>query len=180
MGNSPQWPYGGPPPGQPAPLDTSQPPDTLGPPLIFGQRYAQQAGKPKAISVAQPAAGVDWSYKQTGPSWALLRAFLATLACSAAAGNRAAAFTLTLNGIKVAAFQSPLAEIANQSFVYNATACSSTSTTGLYVAVQLPDLIVLSDNMVLSSETNGLLAGDQWSSIALLVEEFDTFDWWDE
>ena len=102
MSDAAHWPYSGGATGQPQGLDPNAPPDSNPQPCPFGQGYAKIAGLPKRILVTQPAAGAEWLYKHTGPSWILLRsitwrfvtsAAVATLqSCSSVTRSQASAF----------------------------------------------------------------------------------------
>jgi hypothetical protein len=172
VGSTPQGPYGKPPSGQPAAMQPGDFTPAAPRPRLFGEGEREFRGVPKLIVVPNPAAGADWTYKFSGPSWYLLRFGLATLTTSAVAGNRPVALVVTYTGIQCGAFIPNLGQIASQVFVYNFANTSSITSIGPFVPLQIPPDILLKDSMTLGSSTSGILAGDQWSGIALYVEEF--------
>jgi hypothetical protein len=174
------WPYGGGATGQPAGLDPNAPPDTTPQPCPFGQGYAKVAGLPKRILVTQPAAGTEWLYKHTGPSWILLRAITWKLVTSAVVATRASRLQLKFGTDLVAQFPPNATQAASLTVQYTASDCGLTSGDATTALVGLSNSLILGDNMSVGSSTNLIDVGDQYSLVAIFGEEFKDFDWWDD
>lgn len=177
MGDAAHWPYGGGPKGQPSQLDPTQPPDTYPTPCPWGQGYAEVAGVPKRILVTQPAPGVEWLYKHSGPSWILLRAVTWQLVTSAAVATRASRLQLKFGGDLVAQYPPGATQAASLTVVYTASDCGLTSGDPATALVGLSNSLILGDNMSLGSNTANIQAADQYSAIAIFGEEFTDFEW---
>jgi hypothetical protein len=177
MGDAAHWLYRGGPSGQPSQLDATQPPDTTPTPCPFGQGYAEMAGVPKRILVPQPAAGAEWVYKHSGPSWLLLRSVVWQLQTAVAAATRASRLQVKFGGDLVAQFPPGATQAASLTVVYQATDCGLTSGDPATAAVALSNSFILGDNMSLGSNTANIQAADQYSAIAIYGEEFTDFEW---
>ena len=180
MSDAAHWPYGGGPTGQPSGLDPTAPPDSTPQPPPFGQGYARIAGLPKRILVVQPAAGAEWLYKHTGPSWILLRAITWKFVTSAAVATRASRLAIKFGTDLVAQFPPGATQAASLTVQYTASDCGLTSGDATTALVGLSNSVILGDNMSVGSSTNLIDVADQYSQVAIFGEEFKDFDWWDE
>ncbi len=180
MGDAAHWLYGGGATGQPAALDPSAPPDSSGPPTMYGQDYARQAGIPRRILVPQPAAGAEWTYKHSGPSWLLIRSVVWQLVTSAAVATRASRMQVKFGTDLVAQYPPGATQAASLTVVYTAADCGLTSGDPATALVALNSQFQLTDNMSIGSNTSNIQAADQYSLIAIFGEEFNCFAWWDE
>jgi hypothetical protein len=180
MSDAAHWNYGGGATGQPSGLDPTAPPDSTPQPPPFGQGYARIAGLPKRILVVQPAAGAEWLYKHTGPSWILLRAITWKLVTSAAVATRASRLQVKFGTDLVAQFPPGATQAASLTVQYTASDCGLTSGDATTALVGLSNSIILGDNMSVGSSTNLIDVADQYSLVAIFGEEFKDFDWWDE
>lgn len=134
-------------------------------------------GNVYTFPVSNPGAGADWI--QTVPvnaRWRV-RSWTALLTTSASAGNRNVQSVLNVS--LGTSFQLPAAVSIPASTSAVVTASGLSPYTGALttsVAVPLPPDCVLSgvsgSLMQLGTITAGLLAGDQWSAINLLIEEW--------
>jgi hypothetical protein len=180
MSDAAHWPYGGGPTGQPVPLDPSAPPDSNPQPCPFGQGYAKIAGLPKRILVTQPAAGAEWLYKHTGPSWILLRAITWKLVTSAVVATRASRLQLKFGTDLVAQFPPGGTQAASLTVQYTASDCGLTSGDSTTQLVGLSNSIILGDNMSVGSLTALIDVADQYSGVAIFGEEFNDFEYDDD
>lgn len=180
MSDAAHWQYGGGATGQPAGLDPNAPRDSNPQPCPFGQGYAKIAGLPKRILVTQPAAGAEWLYKHTGPSWILLRAITWKLVTSAAVATRASRLQVKFGTDLVAQFPPGATQAASLTVQYTASDCGLTSGDATTALVGLSNSIILGDNMSVGSATNLIDVADQYSLVAIFGEEFKDFDWWDD
>lgn len=180
MGDAAHWPYGGGATGQPAPLDPTAPPDTCPQPYPYGQGYAKIAGVPKRILVTQPAAGAEWLYKHTGPSWILLRSITWKFVTSAAVATRASRLAVKFGTDLVAQFPPGATQAASLTVQYTASDCGLTSGDATTVIVGLSNSTILADNMSVGSLTNLIDVADQYSLIAIFGEEFSDFEYDDD
>jgi len=127
--------------------------------------------------VTNPAAGVDWTQTVPVNSRWRVRSWAAVFTASAAAGNRSVAVLIA--GVGGTLWQaSALANlIANQIAIVSAG--------GIVPYVQVnpnllnlpmpPDLVLTGSSLIpqqIGSQTFGILAGDTWTAIHLLVEEW--------
>jgi len=172
VGSTPEGPYGLIPPGQPAPMRDAEYEPALRRPRLFGQAYREIAGVPRVIIVPQPVAATDWTYTHSGPSWFLLRNVIGQLVTSATVATRIARLQLTYQSVLAAQLPPSASQAASLTVVYNtSTTFAGTADAGTALWV-LPEGLIVKDGMKLASSTTALSAGDQWSAIALLVEEF--------
>jgi hypothetical protein len=141
-------------------------------PRLFGQGERENRGVPKAVPLAQPLAGADWTYSHFGPSWLLIRSIVAQLLTSATVAARAARVRLTYQSQLVLQLPPTGTQAASLTNIYCANTAYSSSGDPLTQIWPLPETLILKDGMVLASNTVNIQAGDQWSNIALLVEEF--------
>lgn len=145
---------------------------------VVGEGGAPRAigsGTMRRITGTSPAAGVEFSESvPVGVQWRFI-SMHARLTASAVVGNRLV--TLNLGDAALAAFYrepSGFTQLANQSIPYiwsDAGAFNSGLVFG-FVQVPLPSQVILPVGFTMFSTTTGLLAGDQWSAIGFLVEEW--------
>jgi hypothetical protein len=123
------------------------------------------------VTVANPGAGADWNYTLTTP--ARLMEVSANLAISAAAGNRTPLLSITALGASNSAF----AFLTAAALPAGPTTTTLTSwpdaplmtSAGVVGSSPMPALGMLPVGSVIASRTFGLLAGDQWSTITLVL-----------
>lgn len=161
-----------PPAGQPAQMQDGEFVSAAPRPRLFGQGNRELFGVPKLIVVPNPLVGHEWTYAFSGPSWYLLRTAIMNLTTSAVAGNRGVALVMKYTGILCGSFSAVAVEVASSVFAYSIGAVSITTGVAGFVPIPTPDFLILKDGMSIGSQTVALDAGDQWSAIALFVEEF--------
>lgn len=130
-------------------------------------------GVRRALRVPTPAAGTDWSVTvPAGVQWNV-RAGVGTLTTAAVAGSRYAGASVTVDGVATWQANLPAGQAESLAYVYTLAATVSAAVTTVAASgliVPLPNLW-LPEGTAIGSSTIGLLAGDQWSAIALTVEE---------
>ena len=141
-------------------------------PLIGGSPGGV-AGTLKTHTVAQPAAGAEWT--ATVPAGVLwyVRAIYAILTTSATVATRYPTLDVT-DGIATFAAIPPCGgQVASLVYKYSWAEGYAQDAVIVYTAAQipLPHISPLSAGCVISSATNSLQSGDQWSVIALRVLE---------
>jgi len=161
-----------PPAGQPAQMQDGEFVSSAPRPKLFGQGYRELSGVPKIIVVPNPTVGHDWTYAFSGPSWYYFHFGMATLVTSAVVANRGVSLAVTYTGIKVGGFNAVITEPASQFFPYCFSPVANVASNGGVVCVPTPDWFLLKDGMTVGTATVALDVGDQWSAIALYVEEF--------
>jgi hypothetical protein len=129
------------------------------------------------VTVGNPAAGVDWSVNVPLNTRWRVRSWVARLTCSAAAANRQPQAQVIQGGNSVWLGQ-PIANIVASAIVNIAagglTPIVSVNANG-YMLPLPPDLLLTGNATFaqsLGTATTGIQAGDQWSAIQLLVEEW--------
>jgi hypothetical protein len=158
--------------GQPMPMQPGEFQSAAWRPRLFGQGYRELVGVPKIVTVNQPAAGSDWIYTHSGPSWFLLRHGVATLTTSSTVANRGANVAVKYTGQLCGQFAALVVQAASSVFLYCFSDAPSTSANTGTVPIITPDALLIKDGMSVGSSTALIQAADQWSSIALFVEEF--------
>lgn len=128
---------------------------------------------------SNPAAGADFGIALANPIRAQIRSVSATLTTSAVAGNRVVTAQLVsqqtskANGVFPANVAIPASTVSRVTF---APGAGGSAASLLFVNVQLPQPTVISgitgNIQTFTVVTNGLLAGDQWSNIDALFEEY--------
>jgi hypothetical protein len=126
-----------------------------------------------SIQQANPGAGADWTYTLAGNVRQRIQSFSSQLTTSATAGNRLIQLVVDdgVNTVWAASAPAAVAASTTQTF----TGAGSNSPTGAVTtifSVVIPPDLVLTTGMRIRSSTVGLLAGDQWANIWLLVEEW--------
>lgn len=177
MSDAAHWQYGGGATGQPAEMKPGEFDAAVCTPPLFGQMAAQGRGVPRVIQVPQPLAGADWRYVHSGPSWFIPTAILAQFITSAAAANRAPRLALTFRSVVTAIFPPGAVVAASLSVFVSASDAGGSAADAGIVTIELPDNLIIADGMTLQSSTANLQAGDQYSNIAILCEEFSCFEW---
>ena len=172
MGTRVQGPYGRDPSGQPAPMQPGEVSLAKQPPGLFGQQGGRTRGVPRIIIVPNPAPGADWSYAQSGPSFLLFHCAVSVLATSATVATRIARFQLKYTGVICGQFAAASTQLASLTNTYSLHPSAISSGDAATVYAPLPADLILRDGMSIGSNTTALQAGDQWSAIALFVEEF--------
>lgn len=160
------------PPGQPEPMREGDYAPASYRPRLFGQGYRELSGVPRLILVPNPAAGAEWTYTHSGPSWILFRFGVATLATSAVVATRGVSLQVSHTGNTVGLFSAVATQAAGATAKYSFAPVSNTFIAGAFVLVPLPAHILVKDGMSFGSVTDQRDAGDQWSGIALYAEEF--------
>jgi len=161
-----------PPAGQPAQMREGEFVSSAPRPRLFGQGYRELLGVPKLIVVPNPLVGHDWQYPISGASWYLLRTAIMNLTTSAVVANRGVALVLKYTGILCGSFSAVAVQAAGSTFAYSIGSVSITTGVAGFVPVPTPDFLIIKDGMSIGSQTVLLDVGDQFSSIALFVEEF--------
>lgn len=129
------------------------------------------APSPQVLALDDPAAGADWAYKLPTNRLAKLKAVNAKLTTSATAATRAPQLQVkTQNGRLVIGtlLNVPLTE-GESGILYWATGYGMQTHTSYLVSPGLP-FLTLPPGCTVLSVTTTLKAGDQWSTITLLVE----------
>lgn len=129
------------------------------------------------FNVANPVAGADWV--QNVPNFARwrVRGWTAILTTSAAAGNRQVNATVNGGGANTW-FGPALANVAaSLGVAFSATGMSpyTPANTAFQQLPLPPDLVITGGSGIVQNvgtSTTGILAGDQWSGIHILVEEW--------
>jgi hypothetical protein len=141
-------------------------------PQLFGQGDREMRGTPKAVPIGNPAAGADWQYTHSGPSWFLVRAVSAQLVTAVAVANRSPRLQLTMQSVVQLVAIPSVAQAASLTVAWVGNTSGMTSTDASVGLWGLPDTFILRDGAILKSSTLNIQGADAWSGIALLVEEF--------
>jgi hypothetical protein len=130
-------------------------------------------GNLKAFIVGAPAPGADWQLTvPTNARWRI-ETVRADLATSAAAGNRTPRLFFGYGGPSSGSYAPIASQAPGTSFTYAAANTTEYNTpASLTSAWPLPANLVLLAGMTIQSTTIGLDAADQWSGIAVYVEEW--------
>lgn len=172
MSDAAHWNYGDSPRGQPSQMQDGEFSPAAARPRLFGQGYRDLAGVPKVMVIPNPRPGFDWSFSPSGPSWFLLRTAVATMTASAAVVTRTAQLIIKYTGVLCAGFGPVINQTAGQQFIYNVQSSVTTTTNGQFVPIPIQESLILKDGMSIGTSTVNLDAADQWSAIALYLEEF--------
>ncbi len=127
----------------------------------------------RSLTVANPAAGVDWTQAApTNGRW-FLRGGTATLLTSAAIANRQVALVIDDGASTLFTIEAAAVQAAGATVVYDLIPGDTlTALTATHQPVIIPrDLRLLAGWRVRTS-TGLLQAGDQWSAIQLMLEEW--------
>lgn len=135
-------------------------------------------GRDSFYSIANPAAGADFSITLAVPGRSKVQNLKATLTTSATAGNRFPSFILNENNGVISnsyTVQDPTAVPASTTITYSLSTGVNVIRGGgapIFATLPLPSDWRLTFQPTISSSTQGLLAGDQWSTIRANVEEW--------
>lgn len=119
-------------------------------------------------TVANPAAGADFSFTLTGG--AILESVTATLTTAVAVANRSPALKIVNNvaTVVVRGIQTPAVQAASLTVDYTWMVGAGAAIVGAnQVVLPLPSLFVTAGTWTFSSLTNLIQAADQWSNIAV-------------
>ena len=127
--------------------------------------------------VANPAAGLDWSQTVPVNSRWRVRSWSATFTASAAAGNRVVGALVAGVGGTVWLAEALANVVANGLVQVSAGGIQpyTSINTSILLLPLPPDLVLTGSSLIphsLGSQTFGILAGDTWQAIHLLVEEW--------
>ena len=134
-------------------------------------------GKLTEITVTQPAAGAEWSYTFTG--WTRILTAYVLFTCSASAGNRNPGYWIKdPAGNKVWQLTATANLAATNAVSINYVKASLagspvTGGTGTEWVLNLPVTAVLPTGWQISSQTTGILSGDQYGSVLILAQTWD-------
>lgn len=159
-------------PGQPAAMVPGEYRPTKGPGQQFGQQDARKRGIPRVIVVPNPSAGADWSYSVSGPTFYVFHCAVMTLQTSAAAATRIVRAQLKFGSIVCGQFAATATQLASLTNVYSLHPSAISSGDAATIYIPLPSDLIIRDGMSIGTNTTALQAADQWSLIALFMEEF--------
>lgn len=128
----------------------------------------------QVVTVAAPAAGVDWTFKAPGQGWWRVISVQARLVTSAVVANRNVSIRADDQTDLWFASAAPTPAVASQTTRYGAFGgANGAGAAGAVVNIGLPlaGLILPPGNRLLAV-TTGLDPLDQWSQIAVMVQEF--------
>lgn len=125
---------------------------------------------PLTVSVANPAAGADWTATvPAGRRWHV-QSVIGTLTTSIAAANRRPRLLVTDGLVTLVAVPSGVAETASLAWV-NVWGDGLVSTNdGLYVSQGMPDMYLAAGAQIKTS-TAAIDTADQWSGVYVFVTE---------
>jgi hypothetical protein len=124
-------------------------------------------------AVTQPAAGADWTITVPGDKiWRVL-SIVGKLVTSAAAATREATLQITDQSTTFMFIPAGTSQVASKTGQYCWFEQAQNRGTTLQTAITapIPSNLVLPGGMVLKSVTEVIDAGDQWSNVALWIEE---------
>ena len=129
-------------------------------------------GAPKLITAPAPAAGADFTLTPpVGVRWRILGG-QAQLKTSAAVANRQVLLEVTRGGVVVFTCPSPSVQAAGLTYAYQLLpGVTQPTLVSTYPVLPFPVAVVLDETWRLASSTAAIDVADQWSAIALLVEE---------
>jgi hypothetical protein len=133
------------------------------------RRPTDLAGALIEQTVANPAAGADWSFAMLGVTRATFCTVFAQLVTSANVATRTAALQITDGANVLAIVDSTTTQVASLTTQYTGY-CSSPlgGTGGTHAYWPLPAPLILRPGWTIGSLTNNIQAGDQWSLIRLV------------
>ena len=142
-------------------------------PVFLTTQGRRLPGVRRAVTVANPNAGADWSVAvPSGVMWRIVCGF-DNLATSAAAGSRITTYVVKVDGVKV--FQSGAAgnQAASNSWPHSFSpyiASMAFFSAAVVMQYPVPDML-LPQGATFGTQTAALDVLDQYSQIALLVDE---------
>lgn len=130
-------------------------------------------GTPVLLTQGNPAAGAEAIFTvPAGVAW-LVKSFRAILTTSAVASNRIVSIQARDGAGDIAfSVSAGVAQTTGTAFEYDAFAALTVFANPTQVYAAIPPDLLLPAGYSLRTSTAGLLAGDQWSALALLVEQF--------
>src|SRR5271157_90653 len=126
------------------------------------------------ILVGNPAAGADWTYSFNGQTRARIQSVGARLVTSATAGNRMARIQIVSSGGTIV-WSAPPQQVLAASLTaqFSAAPAQVTSVVDTLTLVSpLPSPAILAPNETLRVSTLNIQAGDQWSNIVIVAEQW--------
>ena len=131
---------------------------------------------PRVVTPAAPSAGADWSLTVPGGVRWRVRSIVAKLTTAVAVANRVPALLLS-DGTSVfmasaATYNQAASKTLNYAWYPDAQSPPA-ATAGAWLGLPFPD-VWLETGYVIASSTANMQAADQWSAIALAVEEMRT------
>jgi len=145
-------------------------------PYGTNQKQLADPGTARVLTVANPAAGADWTANvPTLAAWRIW-SVRATLTTSATAGNRIPVLRVATGGTIV--FEGIPNQVVAASSTAEYAGTPSPTSAGAnvpHVQVAVPGVCRVNNganSVVVSTLTGNIQAADQWSNIALLIEEF--------
>jgi len=151
--------------------------------VTIGTVYGWPTGSLKLISegpgwlhsilVANPAAGVDWTFTVPGSARLRLQSLRAVLTTSAAVANRNVQIQITdgVNTVWIASAPASVVAGTAQQLVATGTNSPTGVVTTIF-SVVVPPALLLPGFWTIGTSTQNIQAADQWSAIALAVEEW--------
>ncbi len=145
-----------------------------------GGQYLRAVDGPgflQTYAPGNPAAGADIAFSSTAAGRARLQTFTATLTTSAVAGNRFPSFALAFSSVPGVQFQvqDTVAVPASTTITYS-IAPGGTNVRGggapIFATLPVPSPFIGRSGVTVTSSTQGILAGDQWSAIRATLEEW--------
>lgn len=125
----------------------------------------------ESVTVANPAAGSDWTYTVAAGTRERIVSVTATLTTSATVANRIPVITITQGGNIVYQASPTAAQTATTALTYLFTSGLQPWTgAGGQIVVPLPPNLFLTGGNTISVTTTALQAGDQWSNIRISHE----------
>jgi hypothetical protein len=129
---------------------------------------------PVFITLANPAPGAEFIYNVPNLTWMKLKSLSCVLATSAAAGNRTVYLDFNddsgVNWQQINALQL-VGPSSASAFRFAAGYDSRFGVDGFTQHMPLPQDVVMPQHHMILSQTTGLQAGDQWSSIYIVGEQ---------
>jgi hypothetical protein len=121
---------------------------------------------------ADPAAGAEISYTLPGINERRIQSIRFTLVTSAGVANRRVHVVFTQGGVKVLEVISPIDQVASTTKLYTVIAGEIGTVTNddNDIIMQIPNNLCVPVNMVISTETTNLQAGDNFSTMVLWAE----------
>jgi hypothetical protein len=137
----------------------------------------ENTGLMNAVNVANPAAGADWNFQTNAIERSRIIAIRAQLAASATVANRTPAIRVrdaAGDVMFIAGNNNNQVASATQGYSYGQGVPLGQSSATEFFA-PLPDNLVIAGGQQIGSITAGIQAGDQWSNIWLLIEDWLDF-----
>ena len=140
----------------------------------MGEMIPVDQGRLRILTPGSPVVGTDFSITQDAHvRWAIMSLFIA-LTTDATVAARIPELTFHLGAVEVLRLPSVSQQTASltwlHSWVYKDT---FTVPTGSTVRNQmLPKILLFNNQIVISTQTVAIQAGDQWSNPALIVQEW--------